>query len=97
MNVCSFTGRLTSTPSIKYESGKAVCKFYLAVKRNRTGDVDYIPCVVWGGYAESLANSLKKGQLIGVVSKVKTTNFTDDLSRKSVFFEFVVQTVEFLD
>lgn len=97
MNACHFIGRVTAVPTIKYEDGKALCKFFLAVKRDRTEEVDYVPCTVWGGYAESLANNLKKGQQIAVIAKFASTNYTDDHGRKAVFYEFIVKTVEFLN
>lgn len=97
MNACHFIGRLTAAPTIKYENGEAICKFFLAVKRDRNGNSDFVPFAVWGGYAESLANNLKKGQQIGVTARFVSTNYTDDYGKKSVFYEFRVQTVEFLD
>ena len=66
MNKVVLIGRLTKDPELKFTpgTGNAVTTLTLAVDRynTKTGqkEADFIPVVIWGKTAESVANYLKK-------------------------------------
>lgn len=97
MNNCVFVGRVTKTPQLTYTGeGTARCNFYVAVKDPQRNEPDYVPCVAWHSYAETLANVLHSGKLVSIESKFKSTNYTEN-GRPKVFYEFHVHHVQFLD
>ena len=57
MNLVTLIGRLTRDPELKYsQSGKAFCKFSIAVTREFNRDeADFINCVAWDKRAETIA------------------------------------------
>ena len=76
-NVC-LIGRLTKTPELRStESGKKVCQFSIAVRRD-TENADFINCVVWNQAAENLCKYQNKGSLISVVGSIRTSNYEKD-------------------
>lgn len=72
INTVVLTGRLTRDVDLKYtQSGAAVGQFNLAVNRpfknsNGEQEADFVNCVVWRKPAETLANFVNKGSLIGI-------------------------------
>ena len=68
MNHITLIGRLAKDPELKYsQSGKAYCRFTLAVSRefNRE-EVDFLDCVAWNKTAETIAEWLNKGRKIAI-------------------------------
>ena len=92
-------GRLTRDPELKFlQSGKAVCKFTLAVdKPFGDKEADFIPIVVWGKIAESCANHLNKGRLVAVDGRLQIRNYNDKDGNKRKAAEVVANSVKFLD
>ncbi|AJA50111.1 single-stranded DNA-binding protein 3 [Clostridium pasteurianum DSM 525 = ATCC 6013] len=104
MNRVVLIGRLTKDPELKFTpgSGNAVATFTIAVDRrmpNRDGvrEADFIPIVVWGKQAESTANYMSKGKLIGVSGRIQTRSYeAKDGSRRYVT-EVVADEIQFLE
>ena len=71
MNKASFIGRLVRDPELKTTtSGKSVCKFSIAVKRNykdQNGEYqsDFIDCVAWGVIGETIAKYRSEERRVG--------------------------------
>lgn len=102
MNKVVEIGRLTKDPQLKFiqGAGTAVCNFTMAVnrrfKKEGQPDADFIPVVVWGKQAESTANYMKKGSLVGVAGRIETRSY-DGKSGKVFITEVVAEEVHFLE
>ncbi len=102
MNKVVEIGRLTKDPQLKFipGNGTAVCNFTMAVnrrfKKEGQPDADFINVVVWGKQAESTANYMKKGSLVGVAGRIETRSY-DGKSGKVFITEVVAEEVHFLE
>lgn len=103
INNVVLTGRLTRDPELRYTtSGKSVGTFNLAVTRTfktngRERESDFINCVAWGKTAESIANYVSKGSLIGVQGRIQTRNYENDKGDRVYVTEVVVDNFSFLE
>lgn len=81
MNKAILIGRLTKDPELRYTPGKgtAVTTITVAVDRynSNTGqrEADFIPVVVYGKQAESIANYLNKGSQIAISGRIQTRSY----------------------
>ncbi|PFW63016.1 single-stranded DNA-binding protein [Bacillus sp. AFS075034] len=104
MNNVTLVGRLTNEANLRYTpNGDAVASFTVAVphdyvKEGQERGADFINCVTWRKQAENLANYTEKGQRISVVGKIKTRNYVDEETQKTVWVtEVHAESVQFLD
>jgi len=103
MNKIVLIGRLTKDPELKFTpgTGTAVATFTLAVDRRFSKDgqkeADFIPIVVWGKQAESTANYMSKGKLIGINGRIQTRNYDAKDGTKRYVTEVVAEEVQFLE
>ena len=80
INNVTIVGRLTKDVDLRYlQTGKAVANFTVACQRpfkNQNGeyDADFISVVQFGKGAESTANYMRKGSLIGLTGRIQTRN-----------------------
>ena len=91
LNNVSIVGRLVRDPSLGGTDNARIARFTLAVDRDYVGtdgkrQADFIPCIAWRQKAEFANKHLTKGQLVGVVGRVVTSNYTakDGTGRTSV-------------
>lgn len=102
MNKASYIGNLTEDPELKStSSGKSVCRFTLAVKRNykdQSGEYlsDFIPCVAWGNIGEIIAKYVKKGHKLGVTGRMESRKYNDRDGNSRTVIECVVEDKDFL-
>ena len=103
INKVVIIGRLTSDPTLKYTpgAGTAVTTVTLAVDRRYSKDekkeADFIPVVIWGKSAESTAQYMKKGLLMGVAGRIQTRSYeATDGSGKRYVTEVVAEEIKFL-
>lgn len=81
MNRVILIGRLTKDAELKYTpgNGTAVSTFTLAVEnynsKTQEKSADFIPIVLWGKRAESLAAHLVKGKQVAVTGKISVRNY----------------------
>ena len=81
MNKVVLIGRLTKDPELRYTpgTGTAVSTITLAVDRynskKQQREADFIPVVVYGKQAESLANYLSKGSPAAVSGRIQTRSY----------------------
>ena len=98
MNYVSLLGRLTKDPELKYsQSGKAFCKFTIAVTRefNRE-EADFINCVAWDKRAEAIAEYLRKGRRIAIQGRLNVSNY--EKNGETVWrTDVVVDKFDFID
>ena len=103
MNKVVLIGRLTKDPELKFTpgTGTAVVTFTLAVDRRFQKDdkkeADFISIVVWGKQAESTANYVTKGKLIGVSGRIQTRTYDAKDGTKRYVTEVVADEVQFLE
>ncbi|MHC1681358.1 MAG: single-stranded DNA-binding protein [Clostridiaceae bacterium] len=103
MNKIVLIGRLTKDPELKFTpgNGTAVATFTLAVDRRFQKDgqkeADFIPIVVWGKQAESTANYVSKGKLMGVSGRIQVRNYDAKDGTKRYVTEVVADEVQFLE
>ena len=103
LNRVVLVGRLTRDPDLRYTpNGVAVANFNIAVNRpfknqNGENEADFINGVVWRGTAESLANYMKKGNLIGVDGRVQTRNYEGSDGKTVYVTEVVAESIQFLE
>lgn len=103
LNRVVLVGRLTKDPDLRYTAnGTAVANFTVAVNRpfsNQQGDreADFINCVIWRKQAESLANYMSKGSLIGVDGRIQTRSYDGQDGKRVYVTEVVADTVQFLE
>ena len=103
INNVSLTGRLTKDIELKYtNNGQAVASFILAVNRqftNQSGEreADFINCVAWRKTAETMANTLSKGSLIGIEGRIQTRNYENQQGERVYVTEVVINNFSFLE
>ncbi len=103
MNKVVLIGRLTKDPELRFTpgNGTAVATFTLAVDRRfqRDGkrEADFVPIVVWGKQAESTANYMSKGKLIGVSGRIQTRSYEAKDGTRRYVTEVVADEVQFLE
>lgn len=95
-------GRLVADPQLRYtQTGTAVANFRIAVDRpftNQQGEreTDFIDIVAWRKLAETVANNLNKGRLVGVDGRLQVREYEYEGQRRRQA-EVVADNVEFLD
>lgn len=104
MNKVVLIGRLTKDPELKFTpgNGNAVATFTVAVDRrlpNKDGvrEADFVPIVVWGKQAESTANYMSKGKLIGISGRIQTRTYDAKDGTRRYVTEVVAEEVQFLE
>ena len=103
MNKVTLIGRLTKDPELKYTpgAGTAVTTFTIAVDRRFTKDgqkeADFVPVVVWGKQAESTAQYVTKGKLIGVAGRIQVRTYDAKDGSKRYVTEVIAEEVQFLE
>lgn len=103
MNKVVLIGRLTKDPELRFTpgTGTAVATFTLAVDRrfskDGTKEADFVPVVVWGKQAESTANYMSKGKLMGVGGRIQTRNYEAKDGTRRYVTEVVAEEVQFLE
>ena len=98
MNIVTLLGRLTKDPELKYtQSGKAFCKFSLAVTRefNRE-EADFINCVAWDKRAETIAEYLRKGRRLAIQGRLSVRNYEQNGETKWIT-EVIIDKFDFID
>lgn len=109
MNNAVLIGRLCADPELRYlTTGTATCNFTLAIDRGLSKEkkqemeaknqptADFIRIVVWSKMAESCANYLAKGRLVGVQGRIQTGSYEKD-GQRVYTTDINAQQVEFLE
>lgn len=102
LNRIMLIGRLVADPQLRYtQGGTAVANFRIAVDRpfaNQQGEreTDFIDIVAWRRLAETVANNLNKGRLVGVDGRLQIREYEYEGQRRRQA-EVVADNVAFLD
>ena len=103
INRVVLTGRLTRDVDLRYtQSGAAVATFTLAVDRRFTNqqgerEADFVSCVIWRKSAESFAQYMHKGSLVGIEGRIQTRNYENQQGQRVYVTEVVVENFSFLE
>lgn len=103
MNSVVLVGRLAQDPELRYIAGTGmpVATFTLAVSReftDKNGErgVDFIDIQAWNKQAETVANYLKKGNMVSVNGSIRVETYTDKEGNRRRSFRINASRVEFL-
>ncbi len=100
MNSVILIGRLTRDPELKFgQSGKAYCRFSIAVDKNfkdDKGSADFINCVAFANTAEFIGEYFKKGRKIAISGRLNSSSYESD-GKKIYSLAVLVDNVEFAD
>ncbi|HJE44444.1 single-stranded DNA-binding protein [Levilactobacillus namurensis] len=103
INRVVLTGRLTKDVELRYtQGGAAVGTFNLAVNRRFTNqqgerEADFVSCVIWRKAAETFANYMHKGSLVGVEGRIQTRNYENQQGNRVYVTEVIVENFSFLE
>ena len=102
MNSVNLIGRLTKDVDLRYtQSGLAVGRFSIAIDRPRkdgqSNGADFPNCVAYGKTAETLANYVHKGEMVGVTGCIRTGSYTNKDGQKVYTTDVSVASVQFLN
>jgi len=90
-------GNLCNVPELRRtNSGKNVCSFTLAVKRDSSSDqTDFITCVAWEKRAEFVCQYFTKGQEAFVLGSLNVRSYEDKDGIKRTVYEVLVSQMDF--
>jgi len=79
MGTIALVGRAGADPEVRFfESGSTVAKLRLAVnRRSRDEEPDWFSLEIWGKQAQTAADYVRKGSLIGVTGSLAMESWTD--------------------
>ena len=103
INRVVLTGRLTKDVELRYtQGGAAVGTFNLAVNRRFTNqqgerEADFVSCVIWRKAAETFANYMHKGSLVGIEGRIQTRNYENQQGNRVYVTEVIVENFSFLE
>ena len=97
MNKVFIIGNLSKDVELmQTNSGVAVAKFSVAVKRTVGDEADFLNVVAWRTLAESCNKYLKKGSKVAVIGNIQTRSYENKNGQKQYITEIVAEQVEFL-
>ena len=103
MNKILLVGRLVKDPEFKTISEeKSMARFILAVSRNyKEADgerkADFIPVSVWGRRAVVVRDYLRKGNLVTLGGRLRTSSYEDEAGNKKYRYEVVAEDFKIID
>jgi single-strand DNA-binding protein len=101
-NSVAIVGRLAKDPTRKGDEDNPRLHFTVAVDngKDRAGndrEPDWIQVVVFGSYAQAIADHLDKGHLVGVTGAIKSRKYLDETTGEMhSYLNVVADSVEFL-
>ena len=103
INNIVLVGRTTKMIELKQnKNGTNYVQFTLAVNRPYKGEqggqqADFITCVAWNKTAETIANYVLKGTLIGVEGRLQVRNYENEAGVRQYLSEVLVNRFTFLE
>lgn len=94
MNDVNIIGYINSKPSMKQKDERTAVKFLISPRHKKDTPVEFIPCIVFGKYAESIFPYIHKGDMVAVGGRLSGRYVSEDnsLIRVSV----IADNIEFL-
>ena len=103
INNIVLVGRTTKMIELKQnKNGTNYVQFTLAVNRPYKGEqggqqADFINCVAWNKTAETIANYVLKGTMIGVEGRLQVRNYENEAGIRQYISEVLVNRFTFLE
>lgn len=104
MNNCTFSGRPTRDPEIRYTGGEqqtAIARYTLAVDRRYKKEggqqADFLNIVAFGRNAEFVEKYIRQGMKIIVECRAQSGSYTNKEGNKVYYTEFVAEAHEFCE
>ena len=102
INRVILVGRLTKEPELRRtQGGASVVSFSLAVNRRvqtpGQPEADFFNCVAWNKLAETMAQYLHKGSLIGLEGRLQARSYDNQQGQRVHVVEVVAESIEFLE
>lgn len=103
INNIVLVGRTTKTIELKQnKNGTNYVQFTLAVNRPYKDEqggqqADFITCVAWNKTAETIANYVLKGTMIGVEGRLQVRNYENEAGVRQYLSEVLVNRFTFLE
>lgn len=97
LNHCTLIGRLADDPKYDPASGdkSARCSFRIGVNRIKSESTDWIPCVVFGPYADVCAQHLKKGKEVAIEGELRTNSIKNEDGTYNNYWNILCSSVQF--
>lgn len=94
MNDVNIIGYINSKPNMKQKDERTAVKFLVSPRHKKDTPVEFIPCIVFGKYAESVFPYIHKGDMVAVCGRLSGRYVSEDnsLIRVSV----IADNIEFL-
>lgn len=94
MNDVNIIGYINSKPNIKQKDERTAVNFLISPRHRKDTPVEFIPCVVFGKYAESVFPYIHKGDMVAVSGRLSGRYVSEDdsLIRVSV----IAENIQFL-
>ena len=99
INNIVLVGRTTKNIELKQnKNGTNYVQFTLAVNRPfKDKQADYIQCVAWNKTAETMANYVLKGTMIGVEGRLQVRSYSNEAGVRQYLSEVLVNKFTFLE
>lgn len=103
MNSINLLGRITNDLElVKGKKGEyAYVRFSLAVRDGVDKDgeqlTQFIPCIAWNSYAETITNYCKKGDRLAIEGKLNLQKYEDDNEETRTSVQVVVQKLHLIE
>jgi len=97
LNHVSLCGRLADDPKYTPAEGdkSARCSFRIGVNRIKSKSADWVPCVVFGPYADVCAQHLKKGKEVIVEGELRTNSEKNEDGTFNNYWNILCSSVQF--
>ena len=99
INNIILVGRTTKAIELKqYKNGSNYVQFILAVNRPyKDEQADFINCVAWNKTAETIADYVSKGAMIGIEGRLQVRNYENEAGVRQYLSEVLVNRFTFLE
>lgn len=94
MNDVNIIGYINSKPSMKQKDDRTAVRFLISPKHRKDTPVEFIPCVVFGKYAESVYQYIHKGDMVAVSGRLSGRYVSEDDS--TIRVSVIANNIEFL-
>lgn len=94
MNDVNIIGYINSKPSMKQKDDKTAVRFLISPKHRKDAPIEFIPCVVFGKYAESIYQYIHKGDMVAVSGRLSGRYVSEDDS--TIRVSVITNNIEFL-
>ena len=94
MNDVNIIGYINSKPAMKQRDDMLAVRFLISPRHRKDTPVEFIPCVVFGKYAESVYPYIHKGDMVAVSGRLSGRYVSEDDS--TIRVSVITNNIEFL-